>query len=81
MNGKPSREILMRVARNVKRLRSARDITQQELANVSALTKPYISKIEHGRLNIGLAVIKALAEGLKCEAWEIVTRQYDREGK
>jgi len=39
--------------------------------------KEYISDVERGKAHMCLATIEALAKGLKCEAWEIVTRGYD----
>ena len=74
MSRKPSPELLQRVARNIKRLRRARGMTQAQLAKGSGLTKSYICNAEKARLgNPSISTLEAFAEGLGCEAWELVS--------
>lgn len=69
---KPSREIQYRLADNLKRLRKARNYTQQELANRCRLTKSYISNVEQGTVNISLANLENLARGLRCSEVDLL---------
>lgn len=73
-NRKASSEILWRLANNVKRLREARGYTQQELAHRCGLNKGYVSKIEQELMNISLANLEALANGLECTEEDLLRR-------
>lgn len=46
-------------------LRKERKMTQERLAELSELTRVYISGIEKGKRNVSLEVIAKLAEALK----------------
>jgi transcriptional regulator with XRE-family HTH domain len=63
---KASSEILWILATNLKRLRDARGYTQQELARRCEFPKSYIGDIEQETVNITLANLEALANGLGC---------------
>jgi transcriptional regulator with XRE-family HTH domain len=76
-HNKPSPEILNRVARNVKRLRIERQMTQEQVARGAGLVKQYISNVERGKVHMCLSSIEAIAQGLGCDAWEVVTSRYD----
>jgi transcriptional regulator with XRE-family HTH domain len=65
-NRKPSAEVMARLAFNTNRLRRAKDYILQELADASGLPLSYLGEIEHGRINICLANLEALAHGLGC---------------
>lgn len=52
------------LARNVFRLRKARRMNQEELADAAHLTQPQISEIEGAKVNIRLDVLQSLAAGL-----------------
>jgi transcriptional regulator with XRE-family HTH domain len=71
-NRKASREIRNRLASNLKRLREARGLTQDELAALSRLHKNYISNVEQATVNITLANLEALAAGLGCTEEELL---------
>jgi transcriptional regulator with XRE-family HTH domain len=79
-NRKPSQEIRWRLATNLKRLREARGYTQLELARRSGLTNAYISKIEQELMNVSLANLEALANGLGCSEEDLVRRPLNRGG-
>jgi transcriptional regulator with XRE-family HTH domain len=66
---KASPEILWRLATNLRRLRKAREYTQDQLAEICGFTPSYIGDIEQQTVNITLANLEALATGLVC--WEI----------
>ncbi len=52
------------LARNVRRLRKERDLSQEELANAARLHQAEISKIESAKLSTGLDVLQRLAKAL-----------------
>jgi transcriptional regulator with XRE-family HTH domain len=46
-------------------LRKERKISQETLAELSGLNRPYISGIEQGKRNVSLEVIESLAKALE----------------
>jgi DNA-binding Xre family transcriptional regulator len=76
-NRKASPEILWRLATNLKRLREARGYTQHELARRCGFPNSYISDIEQETVNITLANLEALANGLECFAEDLLRRPAD----
>jgi transcriptional regulator with XRE-family HTH domain len=63
MNRKPSLGIRHWLSDNLKRLRAAH----------CGLHKNYVSNVEQGAVNISLANLEALATGLGCIEWELLT--------
>ena len=63
---KPSAEILRRLSTNLKSLRRARGYTQYELSKVCGFAASYIGDVEQEMVNITLANLEALAQGLMC---------------
>jgi transcriptional regulator with XRE-family HTH domain len=74
-NRKASQDIRYRLADNSKRLRKARGYTQERLAKLCGFTKTYISNVEQGTVNISLANLEALTNGLDCTAEDLLRRQ------
>lgn len=60
------------LATNLKRLRSATGLSQEELADRAGLHRTYISSVERGRRNVTLDNIFALASALDVEASELL---------
>jgi transcriptional regulator with XRE-family HTH domain len=77
-NRKASQEILARLAINIKNLREARGYTQHDLARRSGLGPGYIGDVEREAVNITLANLEALADGLECSLEDLVRRPLDR---
>jgi transcriptional regulator with XRE-family HTH domain len=73
-NRKASRQIRLRLADNVLQLRRTRGYTQQMLAERSGLSKSYVSNVEQATVNISLANIEALADGLGCSEAALLVR-------
>jgi transcriptional regulator with XRE-family HTH domain len=69
---KPSAEILWRLASNCKRLRIARGYTQHELARLCRFAASYIGDVEQETVNITLANLEALADGLGCSEIDLL---------
>lgn len=67
-NRKPSEEILKSLSLNLRKLRKGRGLTQARLAQRCGFHKNYVSNVEQGTVNITLANLEALADGLDC--WE-----------
>ena len=74
MNRKASAEILGILSANVKRLREARGLTQEELGDRCGYHRTYVSNIEHANLNVTLANLEALAAGLGCTVEDLLKR-------
>lgn len=69
--------VLEFVADNVKRLRTERQLTQQQLADAADVSRRMIASIENGQANISLAKLNQLASVLGATFTEIV-RPYDK---
>lgn len=63
---KPHAELTTRklFARNVRALRRAREISQEELAHLAELSRTYVSSVERGERNISIDNIGKLATAL-----------------
>ena len=74
-NRKPSQAILLRLADNLKALREGRGYTQAGLAQRTGLTKTYIGNIEQATVNVTLASLETVAEGLECFEEDLLRRR------
>ena len=61
------------VGENVRRLRQARQMTQEELAETSGFTQQYISDLERGRRNPTVVTLFELSEALGATPAELIT--------
>jgi transcriptional regulator with XRE-family HTH domain len=62
------------VGRNVRRIREAAGLPQDELAHRAAIHVTYLSGVENGRRNITLAVLQRLSEALGVKEAALVDR-------
>jgi transcriptional regulator with XRE-family HTH domain len=60
------------VGRNVKRIRQAKGLTQEQLAELSGFSQQYISGLEQGRRNPTIVSIYELATALGVGHMELV---------
>ncbi len=67
-------------ARNVRRLRTAAGLSQEELAARAGLHRTYISSVERGQRNVSLENIGALASGLGSDPRDLLAPQFDEGG-
>ena len=65
-------EHLARLGFNLRRLRKARQLTQERLAELCGLQKNYISDIENGRIDPRVRNFQKIARGLGCSADELL---------
>jgi transcriptional regulator with XRE-family HTH domain len=60
------------VGRNVRAVRQARGMTQEELAETSGFSQQYISDLERGRRNPTIVSLYELAQALKSTPIELL---------
>lgn len=65
----PLREVL---AKNMRRLRAARKLTQEALADESGLNRTYLSSVERSERNVSIDNIARIAKGLHVEPWRLL---------
>jgi len=66
---RPLRDIL---AKNMRRLRAARGLSQEALAHECGINRTYLSAIERSERNISIDNIARIAKGLKVEPWRLL---------
>lgn len=63
------------LATNVKRVRVARDLSQEQLAFEAEIDRTYVSQIERAVINPSLLVLYKVAKALGTDALALLTRQ------
>ncbi len=56
--------LLVLIGNNIQRFRKFRNISQQILAVITGISQGDISKIEAGKINMGLTTLSSIASGL-----------------
>jgi transcriptional regulator with XRE-family HTH domain len=65
-------DLLLVFANNLKRLRKAQNLSQEELASLAGMHRTYIGMIERCEKNITLINIGKLADALKIDVTELL---------
>ena len=65
----PLRDIL---AKNMRRLRAARGLSQEALAHDCGINRTYLSSVERSERNVSVDNIARIAKGLKIEPWKLL---------
>lgn len=65
--------VLVAFGNNVRKLRTARGISQEKLAELADLHRTYVGGIERGERNVAVLNIVALAKALECPPGELFT--------
>jgi DNA-binding XRE family transcriptional regulator len=65
----PLRDIL---AKNMRRLRAARGLSQEALAHESGMNRTYLSAVERAERNVSIDNIGRIAKGLRVEPWTLL---------
>ena len=60
------------VAKNMRRLRAVRGLSQEALAHECGINRTYLSGVERSERNISLDNIARIAKGLGVEAWKLL---------
>jgi len=67
-NQLPLRDIL---AKNMRRLRAARGLSQEALAHDCRINRTYLSAVERAERNVSIDNIARIAKGLQVEPWRL----------
>jgi transcriptional regulator with XRE-family HTH domain len=65
----PPRDIL---AKNIRRLRGARGLSQEALAHDSGMNRTYLSAVERAERNVSIDNIARIAKGLRVPPWTLL---------
>ena len=65
----PLREVL---AKNMRRLRATRGLSQEALAHECGINRTYLSSVERSERNVSIDNIARIAKGLKVEPWKLL---------
>jgi transcriptional regulator with XRE-family HTH domain len=60
------------LAKNMRRMRAARDLTQEALAYDCGINRTYLSALERSERNVSIDNIARIAKGLKVEPWKLL---------
>lgn len=72
-------DIRKRIGWNLKRLRSERNITQEDFATDSGFDRGYISGVERGVRNPSLLVLERIAKALQVDVIELFDQKSAKE--
>lgn len=75
MKRTPKSELRDVLARNMRRLRAERGLSQERLAFEAGLNRTYLSAVERSEQNISLDNIARIAKGLGVEASTLLVRE------
>jgi transcriptional regulator with XRE-family HTH domain len=60
------------LAKNMRRLRAARGLTQEGLAFDCGINRTYLSAVERAERNVSIDNIARIAKGLQVEPWKLL---------
>jgi transcriptional regulator with XRE-family HTH domain len=60
------------LAKNMRRLRAERGLTQEALAHECGINRTYLSSVERSERNVSIDNIGRIADGLGVEAWTLL---------
>lgn len=63
---------LSRIGDRIKTLRETAGLTQQDLADLSGIHRVNLSKLENGKLDIGVSSLRRLADALELEPSQLL---------
>lgn len=71
---KPSRKITQILAANVRALRKAKNLSQEELADLCNVHRTYLGSIERGERNATLSTLETLSAALGVSVPQLLTK-------
>jgi ribosome-binding protein aMBF1 (putative translation factor) len=60
------------LARNMRMLRAAQNISQEALSHETGINRTYVSSVERCERNVSIDNIEKIAKGLKTEVWKLL---------
>ena len=66
------KEYLLIIGNNVRKLRNLKGVSQQELADYSNVAKSTVQRIENGKLNPSILLLKNISLALEIELSELI---------
>ncbi len=70
--GETAHAALKKTGANIRTIRKGQGLTQLAVAQKAGMDRSYLSQVENGKENIGLATLQAVAEALGVELKDIV---------
>jgi len=70
---RPSEQISAILASNMRRLRKAKDLSQEELADIANLHRTYIGSVERSERNVTLSSLETIAKALDVSVIDLLT--------
>ena len=70
---RPSHALTQILAANVRSLRSARNLSQEALADACNLHRTYVGSVERGERNVTLSTLETLARALRVTVPDLLT--------
>jgi transcriptional regulator with XRE-family HTH domain len=74
---KPSPSLTRILAQNVVRLRRAKGLSQEALADVCGLHRTYVGSVERGERNVTLSTLEVFAQALRVSVIDLLTKGTD----
>ena len=60
------------LAKNMRRLRAQRGVSQEALAHECGIHRTYLSSVERSERNVSIDNIARIAKGLRVEPWQLL---------
>lgn len=70
---KPTQQLTQVLAENLRAFRHARQISQEELAEICGLHRTYVGSVERGERNVTLSTLEAFAKALGVSVPSLLT--------
>ncbi|MBO4224192.1 helix-turn-helix domain-containing protein [Bradyrhizobium neotropicale] len=74
---KPSPALTRILAQNVVRLRRAKGLSQEALADVCGLHRTYVGSVERGERNVTLSTLEVFADALRVSVIDLLSKGTD----
>ncbi|MCA1409734.1 helix-turn-helix transcriptional regulator [Bradyrhizobium sp. NBAIM20] len=74
---KPSAALTRILAQNVVRLRRAKGLSQEALADECGLHRTYVGSVERGERNVTLSTLEVFAKALRVSVIDLLTKGTD----
>lgn len=68
-------DIRSTVGTNIRKLRQAKKMSQEELAFEAGIDRSYLSEIESGKKNVGVSVLDSIAKALEVAVADLVEKK------